>query len=253
MHLQIGVTVSVERLRRNMWTYILTVVAALYAGLQLRKDWRAHETPWRRGAAFALILIIAIGTAVNNYRSAKRSQAEHTQEEKRSAGLQKSVDAMRGQIDNLLQTGTFNAQRDALAQELTGLHDDLRAGFSKLGVAIKQHPVEQSVAPPHVPHVQIVQRPTPALTDEAPYGLQVIIQPDTQMAASFQIECDGPIAQGRFYIAGQGAMMNVRTGVDGNNYFVSVGYPPISPTNPLVVNLYSKEKITLRRVEQSVQ
>src|SRR5437762_5911873 len=100
-----------------MWSYLLPVVAALYAWLELRKDWRAHETPWRQGAAFALILVIAVGTAVNNYRSTRR------------------------------------------------------------------------------------------------------------------------IADAQFYIAGQGATMNVRTGVDGNSYIVSVGYPPIGPTNPLVVNL----------------
>ena len=236
-----------------MWSYLLPVVAALYAWLQLRKDWRAHETPWRQGAAFALILVIAVGTAVNNYRSTRRSVAEHAQEQKRSADLQHSVDAMRGQIDNLLKTSTFNTQRDALALELKGFHDDLRAGFSKLGVAIKQHSVEQSAASPPVPHVQIVQRPTPALTDEARYGLQVIIQPDMQMPASFRIKCDGPIADAQFYIAGQGATMNVRTGVDGNSYIVSVGYPPIGPTNPLVVNLYSKEKINVTRVESFPQ
>jgi hypothetical protein len=75
-------------------TYVLTIVAALYAGLQLRKDWRAHETPLRRGSAFTAILLIAIGTAVSHYYDVKRSGTEHVEEKRRSAALQQSVDAM---------------------------------------------------------------------------------------------------------------------------------------------------------------
>lgn len=226
-----------------MWSYVLPVVAALYAGLQLKKDWKAHEHRWRQVSAFILIVVIGIGTSIDNYYSKKRST-------KRNDELQQSVDKMREQISNLLQTTTFNAQRDELAQELKGIHEDLRDGFAKLGAAIKPRPVpQQTVTPPPVPHVQIVQRPTPAKSEGAPYGLQLILQPDTQMPASFRIECDGPIADADFYIAGQGLMMNVRTAIDGNAYLISIGFPPIGPSTPLVANFYSKKKIQVTKVE----
>jgi hypothetical protein len=226
-----------------MWSYLLPVVAAAYAGLQLRKDWKAHEHRWRQISAFILIVVIGIGTSIDNYYNKKRSTNLNGE-------LRQSVDRMREQISNLLQTTTFNARRDELAQELKGIHEDLRDGFAKLGAAIKPRSVpQQSVTPPPVPHVQIVQRPTPAKSDAAPYGLQLILQPDAQMPASFRIECDGPIADADYYIAGQGPMMNVRTEMGGNAYVISIGFPTLGPSTPLVLNLYSKNKIQVTKVE----
>ena len=70
------------------------------------------------------------------------------------------------------------------------------------------------------------------------------------MQAAFRIECDGPIADGDFYVAGVGAMMNVQMGVDGNAYIISIGFPQIGPSTPLVVNLYSSSRIQVTKVEQ---
>ena len=223
-----------------MWNYLLPVMAALYGLLSLIKDWKAHESHWRRILVFILVIAIAVGTGVNNYKSGKSAT-------KRDQDIQD----LKRQVSNLVQTSTFNAQRDALAQELNGIHEDLREGFTKLGAAIKPRPAPpQIVTPPPVPHVKLVQHPTPAKSDAAPYGLQVILQPDTQMPAMFRIQCDGPIADGDFYIAGVGAMMSIQTGIDGNAYIISIGFPQIGPSAPLVVNLYSKNKIQVTKVEQ---
>jgi len=219
-----------------MWNYVLPVVAALYALLNLIKDWKAHQHPWRQILASILIVVIGVGTGINNYYSGKT--------------VAKRDKELRDQISNLVETSTFNAQRDALAQELKGIHEDLRDGFAKLGAAIKPRPVpQQAVTPPPVPHVKIVQHSTPAKSDAAPYGLQVILQPDTQMPAAFRIECDGPIADSDYYIAGVGVTMSVRTGIDGNAYLISIGVPQIAPSTPLIVNLYSKDKIQVTKVE----
>ncbi len=73
------------------------------------------------------------------------------------------------------------------------------------------------------------------------------------MPVAFRIECDGPMADANFYIAGQGALMRVREGINGDSYIVSVGFPAISPSNPLVVNLYSKQKINVMKVQRLAQ
>lgn len=218
-----------------MWNYLLPVVAALYAFLNLIKDWKAHQHRWRQVLAFISIVVIAVGTGINSYNSGK--------------AVAKRDKELRDQISSLVATFTFSAQRDALAQELKGIHEDLRDGFAKLGAAIKPRPVpQQAVTPPPVAHVKIVQHPTPAKSDAAPYGLQVILQPDTQMPAAFRIECDVPIADSDFYIAGVGVLMDVRTGIDGNAFLISIGNPQIGPATPLIVNLYSKDKIQVTKV-----
>lgn len=242
---------SVEGSRPHMWNYLLPLGTALVALLQLAKDWKAHAHPWRRGSLLILIIVLAIGTVINNHRSAKRAADEHTKDQQRIIDLQTSVTAMQGQIDNLVKTSTYNAQRDSLAHELKSIHDDLRAGFSKLGVAIKAHGGQ--AAPPTVPHLRIVQRPTPAKTDAAPYGLQVILQPDMQVPASFRVICDGPITDADFYVAGQSAYMGVRTERGDNSFAVSISFPPIDPKNPLVLNLYSKTTIHVTKVERLPQ
>ncbi|HYB77026.1 MAG TPA: hypothetical protein VEE85_02410 [Candidatus Bathyarchaeia archaeon] len=225
-----------------MLNYVLPVVAALYALLNLIKDWKAHQHRWRQVLAFILIAVIGVGTGINNYYGGKAAA-------KRDKDLRNQISSLRDQISNLVETSSFNAQRDALAQELKGIHEDLRDGFSKLGAAIKPRPVPQAVSPPSVPHVKIVQHPTPAKSDAAPYGLQIIVQPDTQMPAAFRIECDGPIADSDFYIAGVGPMMTVRTTIEPNAYLISIGFPQIGPSTPLVVNLYSRDKIQVTKVD----
>jgi hypothetical protein len=44
----------------HMFNYILPVAASLIALLQLAKDWGAHQTTWRRGAALVLIVLFGI-------------------------------------------------------------------------------------------------------------------------------------------------------------------------------------------------
>src|SRR5690349_15586501 len=50
-----------------MWNYVSPVIVAVLAGFQLAKDWSAHQTTWRRAVILILIVLLAIGGAINTY------------------------------------------------------------------------------------------------------------------------------------------------------------------------------------------
>lgn len=75
-----------------MWSYILPIVVALLAMLQLAKDWGAHKTHWRRAIVFALILLVAIGSGISNYYATRNAAERHTQDQAQIAGLKTAVD-----------------------------------------------------------------------------------------------------------------------------------------------------------------
>jgi hypothetical protein len=74
-----------------MWNYILPVgVIALFT---LAKDWVAHQTNWRRGTVLGLILLVGIGSAVNNFYTNRRTATQHTKDQAEITGLKTAVDA----------------------------------------------------------------------------------------------------------------------------------------------------------------
>jgi hypothetical protein len=75
-----------------MLNYVLPVAASIYALLQLAKDWRAHQTPRRRVAAFILILLVGLGTAVNNYYSSQRAAKQHADDQSEIKSLKTAVE-----------------------------------------------------------------------------------------------------------------------------------------------------------------
>jgi hypothetical protein len=86
-----------------MWNYLLSLATVGLAGLQLAKDWGAHQTSWRRAAVLFLILLLGAGGAINTYYSGKRTAAlraeeqgkanrQHNEDQKQIAGLQKAVE-----------------------------------------------------------------------------------------------------------------------------------------------------------------
>lgn len=81
-----------------MLNYVLPIAASLIALLQLAKDWRAHQTPLRRVAALALIVLFGVGTAFNTYRTATKSaeaarkaETQHTTDQAEIRNLETAV------------------------------------------------------------------------------------------------------------------------------------------------------------------
>ena len=103
-----------------------------------------------------------------------------------------------------------------------------------------------------VTHIRFVERQVSSTTDLAPYALQVIIQTDVPIQnAGFKIQCDGIIHSGRFFVAGQGVMMNVHQQIiAGTTFAFRFGFPTFTPDSPIVVTLMAKSKIRVKQIEQ---
>lgn len=75
-----------------MWNFILPIATAFFAVLQLAKDWGGHKTHWRRAAVLTLILLLAVGSAFNNYYTGRRTSSQHLQDQAEITGLKTAVE-----------------------------------------------------------------------------------------------------------------------------------------------------------------
>lgn len=108
--------------------------------------------------------------------------------------------------------------------------------------------------PPVVPTIEntrLVQRAAPSSDPKLPYGLQVIIQSNiTVDPVAFAFQCDGEVGRVDFFIAGQGAYMNVQVGPAAQNKNIAIvrfGFPPLRPETPLVLTILSEKEIHVVR------
>jgi hypothetical protein len=122
----------------------------------------------------------------------------------------------------------------------------------------QEHPVkpnsDQTPSPPPpaiVQHPTHVERRIPSDNPDLPYGLQIVIQTDKDVSnPALEIDFDGTIGKGRFFLAGQSVMMSVQYGLtqDHKGFILSFGYPTWTPQSPIVVSIYSKEAVQVTGV-----
>jgi hypothetical protein len=119
-----------------MWGYIPTLVTVFLAGLQLAKDWGAHQATWRRITVLVLIILLGIGGAVNTFYANKRALNLNTTNQAVIASLQRAVEtANRNQADNTKQ---YVESYGALSQKLSDLQSQLKtAGLSKEAASLR--------------------------------------------------------------------------------------------------------------------
>jgi len=166
---------------------------------------------------------------------------------------------LRGQIGQLISS----AQIQATGDDIKRLDTHIGEGFANVTAAIKGvrrevHPPQVAVGPQLPPalaqHLTFTQRRAPSSNPALPYGLQVIIQTNINIQpVGFAFVCTGEVGDINFFIAGQGAYMNVQTGIAGekkNIGFVKFSFPPLTPETPMVVTLLSKGDIRVTEVQQ---
>jgi hypothetical protein len=93
----------------------------------------------------------------------------------------------------------------------------------------------------------VVQNERTSTRSDAPFETQVVVQTNKEFPSlNLIIQCDKEIMDSKLNTNGTRAAMNVREGKVANNVFVySYGMqsPPFGPANPIVVDLWSKEKL----------
>ncbi len=161
------------------------------------------------------------------------------------------------------QIGTLiRAELQSGLEDTRGLREDLRIGFQDLKSSIaaigqtrtKQQQVKipfPQLPPPAVSEFKFTERRTDSPSKEAPYGLQVVVQTSTSIQpTAFRIEFSGEISRIDFFVSGQPVIMNKRWRVDGNTAYISFGFPPFLPEYPLVLTVFSKTNIRVKRLDR---
>jgi hypothetical protein len=167
---------------------------------------------------------------------------------------------LRDQIRNLVVSSQFQANSD----DVRNLRADIKSGFDQLTGALtsivsnkaapSKKPSTPELPPPVLQGIRYTQRRTASTNPAAPYGLQVIIQTDSNMQpVGFALECDGEIDSFNFFVAGQSAFMNVLQAIQGPQHNMAVlrfGFPPLTPESPLVVTIFSKQDLRVIEIKK---
>ena len=147
------------------------------------------------------------------------------------------------------------------------LDADLSNGFRRVEEAVRgvkpsppissqkpAPPIGPQLPPALIQNLTVTQRRAPSSDPSLPYGLQIIIQSNIEISpVAFAFVCSGDVGKIDFFIAGQGGLMNTENGYMGqgkNIPYLKIGFPPLTPTNPLVVTLLSKDDIRVTSVQQ---
>lgn len=157
----------------------------------------------------------------------------------------KDKDASRKQLTQILANQATHSDIQMLDQHMSN-------GFAAVIAAIKgikPRPVKPPENPPPLPSPPGVAWSQARVVSPDPklLALQVTIQSDKPVPASFEVECTGPISNVDAFIVGKGAYMDVLLGTlkdNPNTAIVKIGFPLVTPQTPLVITILSKENIS---------
>ena len=168
--------------------------------------------------------------------------------------------SLKSQLNTMYQQARIEATKD----DIGNLTSHIDSGFTSVVAAIasiskQQHPVTigkkpestSSVPPlPLPPHITITQARGLSTKPEFQFALQVTIQADQQIPASFAIECTGSVGDVAAFMVGKSAYLEVMLGVGSkpNIALVHFGYPPLAPQSPMVVTIFSKDDIRVKAI-----
>jgi hypothetical protein len=198
--------------------------------------------------AFAtLVFAVGLGAVISDSAQKASDKAE----------AQSERDALMKQISTLIAS----AQVQATGDDITKLGTIVMSGLDKVISSLhgekqvketsKQVPSEKFKSVPTVESTTLVQRPTTSDDPQLPYGLQVIVQSNTTIdPVAMGFECDGEVGKVNFFIAGQGAYLNVQAGPADQNKNIAIvrfSFPPLKPETPMVVTVLSKSQIRVIR------
>jgi hypothetical protein len=135
------------------------------------------------------------------------------------------------------------AERDLVAI-VKSSGESTRAGIAS---DIKKLPSEAA----KIAGVRCIQRPMESDRENAPFALVVTVQPDGVISPlAMEIAFDGPVLDSTYSVVGSGSMMgggHVPATKQENNIVFRINSPPVSPEAPVIVRVYSKQRIRLTK------
>jgi hypothetical protein len=184
--------------------------------------------------------------------------------------LQKSIDTtdkreLRDQINILIKNSQTQATGDevatvgsALTLGVQRLEDDIKRKNAESGKPTKPLPQDHTQAQPSPQPPEVIrstQKRVPSADPNSPFGLQVIITSDVSYSpVELKLTFSGPIDKISFFMAGSPVMQMFQSFIspeDPNIGIVRIGYPPLSPETPMVVNVLSHTDVKLVSIEKA--
>lgn len=208
--------------------FLLSVLPSTVAKIEKKPAWR-----------FGLPFLVGI-IAITGYLVAESSETE-----------------LKGQIGRLYSQVRSEATKDDVSNLTTHIDNGFKTVVDAIASLCKPaRPPKSTQAPPSQsslsvpPHVSITQARAVSTDAQFKFGLQVTVQSDQQIPASFAIECSGEVGKVDAFMVGQSAYLSVQLGIgtDPDVAIVHFGYPPLTPQSPLVVTILSKDDIRVKQV-----
>ena len=172
--------------------------------------------------------------------------------------VSESSDAnLKAQLATMYQQVRLEATKDDISSLSTHIDNGFKSvvdAIASLCKAAKPTTIPQHAATqpplPVPPNVSITQARAVSTDPQFRFALQVTIQSNQQIPASFVFECSGDVGKVDAFLVGHSAMMEVLLGrgQNPNEAIVHFGYPPLSPQSPLIVTILSKEDIRVQSV-----
>ena len=121
-----------------MLNYILNLATIALAAFTLAKDWKAHQSHWRRGTIIALIIVLGGASLVNTHLSNKRTieQQQRAEDDRRIAATQRKLDdatiaGLKSAVDTANTAQANNTKQflkafDGFSQKVTDLQSQVK-------------------------------------------------------------------------------------------------------------------------------
>jgi hypothetical protein len=164
---------------------------------------------------------------------------------------------LKGQLATMFQQVTLEATKDDIFKLTTHIDEGFKNVADAIATLCKPSKTPQLLQkaeqqPPLTapPNVRITQARAVSTNPEFKFALQVTIQSDQPIPASFAIECTGEVGNVNAFMVGQSAYMGIMFGVGNDPHIaiVRIQYPQLTPQSPLVVTILSKEDIRVKAV-----
>jgi hypothetical protein len=235
---------------------ILAVVGIVVSIEEIKTKSKLAKAVWWGGL---LIFGVCTSAIVGWQQSESGKQAKHDAAEA-TAPLNSKLDALSAQL-RALAASVLRGAPSAPVIKVPSVKPAKDKPLPLVGAPERPHERAAEVPPTSaatsvptaspVAGISFVQRDVVSTNPTEPYETQVIIQTtQTINNASFGIAANGEIDDGRFFVTGQGVMMNVGFGVTSNKrgFVFRFGYPAFSPDSPIVVTLHAKAPFRVTNV-----
>ena len=219
---------TLSQLIVGLFAFTLSILPHSVAELEKKLRWKIG-------------LPILVGTiAITGYVVSESSDAE-----------------LKSQLSTMFNQVRLEATKDDIGILVTHINDGFKSVVDAIATLCKpshkppkSSQITAQPALPAPPHVSITQARALSTDPQFKFALQVTVQSDQQMPASFVFECSGEVGKVDAFIVGRGVGMDVVLGTQSPTVaLVHFGYPPLTPQAPLVVTILSKDDIRLNAVK----